>query len=72
MRVDSCRERGETSRKKLLFGLVDVFHVLYFVLFVLHLLAELGIVLLEALADALLRRHPLEHAAVEAAGLAGG
>lgn len=38
----------------------------------LHLLRNLGIVLLEALADALLGGHPLEDAAVEAAGFLGG
>lgn len=38
----------------------------------LHLLRDLGIVLLEALADALLRGHPLEDAAVEAARFLGG
>lgn len=38
----------------------------------LHLLRNLGIVLLEALADALLRGHPLEDAAVKTAGLLGG
>lgn len=31
---------------------------------------HLGVVLLEAVADALLRGHPLEHAAVDAAALA--
>ena len=36
-------------------------------LFVLHLLGDLGVVLLEAVADALLRGHPLEDAAVDAA-----
>lgn len=38
----------------------------------LHLLRNLGVVLLEALADALLGGHPLEDAAVEAAGFLGG
>jgi hypothetical protein len=39
-------------------------------LFVLHLLRELLVVLLEAVANALLRGHPLKHAAVDAAALA--
>lgn len=38
----------------------------------LHLLRNLGVVLLEALADALLGGHPLEDAAVEASGFLGG
>ncbi len=38
---------------------------------VLHLLRELGVVLLEAVADALLGGHPLEDAAVDAAVFAG-
>lgn len=41
-------------------------------LFVLHLGSDLGVVLLEAVADALLGGHPLLDAAVDAAGLAGG
>lgn len=44
----------------------------YCILFLLHLLRNLGIVLLEALAHALLCGHPLEDAAVETAGLLGG
>lgn len=42
-----------------------------FIILFLHLLRNLGIVLLEALADTLLRGHPLEHAAVEASGFLG-
>ena len=38
---------------------------------VLHLLRQLGVVLLEAVADALLGGHPLEDAAVDAAVFAG-
>jgi len=38
----------------------------------LHLLRDLGVVLLEALANPALRGHPLEDAAVEAAGFLGG
>lgn len=41
-------------------------------LFVLHLGSDLGVVLLEAIAHALLGGHPLLDAAVDAAGLAGG
>lgn len=38
---------------------------------VLHLLRQLGVVLLEAVADALLGGHPLEHTAVDATVFAG-
>lgn len=48
-----------------------VFFLFIFNLF-LHLLCNLGVVLLEALAHALLRGHPLEDAAVEASGFLGG
>lgn len=41
-------------------------------LFVRHLGGELGVVLLESVADALLGGHPLQDAAVNAAALAGG
>jgi len=50
-------------------GLVEVslLHILF-----LHLLRQLCIMLLEALANALLRGHPLEDTAVQAAGFLGG
>lgn len=41
-------------------------------LFPLHLLSELGVVLLEAVADSLLGGHPLLDATVDAAALARG
>lgn len=41
-------------------------------LFVLHLSRELGVVLLEAVADSLLGGHPLLDTSVDAAGLTRG
>lgn len=55
------------------FVLMNSFINFYFIVILfLHLLRNLGVVLLEALAHALLRGHPLEDAAVEAARLLGG
>lgn len=61
-----------TSSHAALICLAIIYNFSFFHKFLfLHLLRNLGVVLLEALAHALLRSHPLEDAAVEASGFLG-